>query len=248
VTVAAGETIGVAIDTAEALTCPEGYELQEAEFADGGLFDNLPVGLARLLAESSRPHTKAPLPVEYFYIGPDRQRYRIPVAPDLPACEGEYPPAACRELTHDIASETAVLGGAIGTARKYELYRELTSDNWRLNLSQLSQEVADLLDASQSGGTPGQPDGRPQNCHDRLSEKCYQLLGVGSNPNAILAADLELRSLQPGHLHGFGIYWRSSQFQFGPAARKLRHDRPGLDPSPTDGVFFGVGHHAGGLP
>ena len=151
-TVAAGETIGVAGDTAEALACPEGYELQEAEFADGGLFDNLPIGLARLLAESSRPHKETPLPVEYLYIDPDRQRYRMPVAPDLPACEGGNPPAACRELTHDIASETAVLGGAIGTARKYELYRELTSDNWRLNLSQLSQGVADLMDANQSGG------------------------------------------------------------------------------------------------
>jgi integrase/recombinase XerD len=40
-------------------------------------------------------------------------------------------------------------GGAIGTARKYELYRELTSDNWRLNLSQLSHDIADMLEASQ---------------------------------------------------------------------------------------------------
>jgi hypothetical protein len=40
-----------------------------------------------------------------------------------------------------------VLGGAIGTARKYELYRELTGDNWRLNLSQLARRMADTIDA-----------------------------------------------------------------------------------------------------
>ena len=34
------------------------------------------------------------------------------------------------------------------TARKYELYRELTGDNWRLSLSQLSRKVADTIDAS----------------------------------------------------------------------------------------------------
>ncbi|MBW2671012.1 MAG: patatin-like phospholipase family protein, partial [Deltaproteobacteria bacterium] len=128
------------------LVCPDGYELVEAEFADGGLFDNLPIGLARLLSESSTLHKKEPLPVEYIYLDPNRERYETPVSKDKRACEGENPPEACRELTFDLASEAVVLGGAIGTARRYELYRELTSENWKLNLPQLSLKIADIMD------------------------------------------------------------------------------------------------------
>lgn len=127
--------------------CPDGYELVEAEFSDGGLFDNLPIGLARLLSEASRRHRENPLPIKYVYLDPDRQRYQSVVSEDKRVCEGENPPEACRKLAFNFASEAAVLSGAIGTARMYELYRELTSDNWRLNLSQLSLQVADKIDA-----------------------------------------------------------------------------------------------------
>ena len=140
------------------LVCPDGYELTEAEFADGGLFDNLPIGLARLLSESSTLHKKEPLPIKYIYLDPNRERYETPVSEDKRACDGENPPEACGKLTFDIASEAVVLGGAIGTARKYELYRELTSDNWKLNLSQLAYNIADIMDA------------------DALDEKCPSVL------------------------------------------------------------------------
>jgi hypothetical protein len=131
------------------LVCPEGYELAEAEFADGGLFDNLPIGLARLLSESSTRHRKQPLPVNYIYIDPDRQRYDTRVPEDLRACDGDPPPDACREMTFNLASEMVVLGGAIGTARKFELFRELTGKNWQLNLNRLSQQLAGLIDRNQ---------------------------------------------------------------------------------------------------
>lgn len=127
--------------------CPAGYELTESEFADGGLFDNLPIGLARELSESSRLHKKMTLPITYLYLDPERQRYEEPVSEDKSACEGENPPEACRELTYNLTSEAAVLGGALGTARKYELYRELTGDNWRLNIPQLTRKIADIIDA-----------------------------------------------------------------------------------------------------
>ncbi|MDX2453899.1 patatin-like phospholipase family protein [Desulfosarcina sp.] len=131
------------------MICPDGYELSEAEFADGGLFDNLPLGLSRLLAESSRRHKETHLPVRYIYLDPDRRRYASAASEAKRACEGDNPPDACRQMTFDLASEAVVLGGAIGTARKYELYRELTSDNWRLSLSQLSRNIADIVDANQ---------------------------------------------------------------------------------------------------
>jgi len=134
------------------LVCPDGYELVEAEFADGGLFDNLPIGLARLLSESSSQHKKELMPIKYIYLDPNRERFKTPASEDKRACEGENPPEACAELTYDLSSEAVVLGGAIGTARKYELYRELTSDNWKLNLSQLAYNIADIMDADKRDG------------------------------------------------------------------------------------------------
>lgn len=151
--------------------CPEGYELTEAEFADGGLFDNLPIGLARTLAESSALHKKKPLPVKYIYVDPNRERYQTNTALEKRACDSDTPPEACRTLTYNLASESVVFGGAIGTARKYELYRELTGDNWRLNLSQLARKMADIIDAQAPDVNcdTGLPyfDGQPS-CSDRL--------------------------------------------------------------------------------
>ena len=127
------------------LVCPSGYELDEAVFADGGLFDNLPIGLARKLAEEHTRATANPLPVTYIYLDPNRIRYDPPKAPDLSACASATPPAACRVLDFSIFSESGLLLGAMGTARRYELYRETTSDFWQLNLSQLSYQLSELL-------------------------------------------------------------------------------------------------------
>ena len=128
------------------LVCPQGYVLDEAEFADGGLFDNLPVGLARTLAEFNSRAFKDPLPVTYIYLDPNRIRYEAPDPPDNTACASSNPPEACRIMEFSLFTESSLLVGAIGSARSLELYRETTSDNWRLNLSQLSYELAQNLD------------------------------------------------------------------------------------------------------
>ena len=131
------------------LICPEGFELDEAEFADGGLFDNLPIGLARTLAERNRSASRDPFPVTYFYIDPNRIRYEEPEPPDYTACASDNPPEACRIMEFSFFSESNLLVGALGTARRYELYRETTSDNWQLNLSQLSYQLASILNEQQ---------------------------------------------------------------------------------------------------
>ena len=130
---------------ASGLACPNGYELAEAEFADGGLFDNLPLGLARILAERHIDASKNVLPVTYIYLDPNRQRYSSPPAEDRRACAGDDPPEACRIMEFSFLTEHRLLLGALGTARSYELYRELTSEYWSLNLSQLGLELADIL-------------------------------------------------------------------------------------------------------
>lgn len=127
------------------LLCPTGYQLDEAEFADGGLFDNLPIGLARTLAEVSSKAFRNPLPVTYLYIDPNRLRYEIPDPPDKRACTSDNPPEACLIMDFSLFSESKMLVGAYGTARKYELYRETTSVNWRHNLSQLAYQLAQIV-------------------------------------------------------------------------------------------------------
>jgi len=134
--------------TVTKLVCPDGYELAGAEFADGGLFDNLPLGLARQLAEQHVHAAENVLPVTYVYLDPNRLRYDIPPATDQRACTGDSPPDACKLMDFSFFTEHELLLGALGTARKYELYRELTSEYWSLNLAQLSYELADTLAAT----------------------------------------------------------------------------------------------------
>ncbi|MFV1997498.1 MAG: patatin-like phospholipase family protein [Acidiferrobacterales bacterium] len=130
--------------------CPKGYQLEEAEFADGGLFDNIPVGLARILAESGKQAKKNPIPVNYLYLNPNRLRYDKPRASDSSACSSDNPPPACRKMEYNISSESSLLLGALGTARSNELYRELSGDQWALNLSEIAYGMANELKAKGS--------------------------------------------------------------------------------------------------
>ncbi len=143
----AGPTPPTAAPAQAGLRCPHGYALAEAEFADGGLFDNLPIGLARLLAESSKRAAANPLPVLYLYLDPDRIRYETPAPQRGSACERADPPPACRQLEFGVQSESRLLLGALGTARRYELYREFTSDLWTLSLSDLAGALGQRLEA-----------------------------------------------------------------------------------------------------
>ena len=138
--------------------CPEGYELDRAEFADGGLFDNLPIGLARVLAEDRVDVPRDALPVSYVYLDPNRTRYQQPKTRKFEACYGANPPAACDQMEYSFSSESSMLLGALGSARRYELYRELTSDRWAYNLSSLSYELADSLAESTN----------PSDCNNEL--------------------------------------------------------------------------------
>jgi len=133
------------VDMDSKLVCPEGYEISEAEFADGGLFDNLPIGLARILAEQKTSAEYNPYPLTYLYLDPSSVRYKIPQLDEGLACDSANPPESCQTLKYNLFSEGRLLLNAMGTARTYELYRELTSDNWQLNMSEIGYRLADLL-------------------------------------------------------------------------------------------------------
>ena len=141
----ATETPAAPTPTSE-LQCPEGYELNEAEFADGGLFDNIPLGLARKLAERGPVNATNPLPVSYIYLDPDPVRFRSTVKRKASPCERPDPPAACREMAFGLIEQGGLLGEAYGSARKYELFREITSDHWRLNLGLIGRDLIQALE------------------------------------------------------------------------------------------------------
>lgn len=130
-----------------ALLCPDGYNLVEAEFADGGLFDNIPLGLARKLAENNVFANDNPLPVSYVYLDPDPVRYRVAKPAHKDRCQSETPPAACREMKFGLISQGSLLVDAFGTARKYELFREIVSDRWRLDMAVISEDLVNKLKA-----------------------------------------------------------------------------------------------------
>ena len=89
---------------------------------------------------------KNPLPVTYLYIDPNRLRYETPDPADNRACASDNPPGACLIMDFSLFSESKMLVGAFGTARKYELYRETTSANWRYDLSQLPYQLAQIVE------------------------------------------------------------------------------------------------------
>lgn len=138
------------IPAASRLACPEGYVLTEAEFADGGLFDNIPLGLARKLAENNIHARKNPLPVSYLYIDPDPMRYRVTGTKKEDRCKGEHPPAMCREMEFGLISQGSLLVDAFGSARKYELFREIVSDRWRLDMAVISTDLVNRLKTEHS--------------------------------------------------------------------------------------------------
>ena len=146
------------------LSCPEGYELGESEFADGGLFDNLPIGLARTLAENNTRSRANPFPTTYIYLDPDRLRYEKPGEQSGHPCAKENPPSSCDEMEYSFRSEIHLLVDAFGTARTYELYRELSSETWMGNVVQLSRQFAQLL------------------INDNNSRNCNELLPYFSEP------------------------------------------------------------------
>jgi hypothetical protein len=77
-------------------------------------------------------------------------RYQIPEKRKFEACFSDNPPPACQELEYSFSSESGLLFGALGTAQSYELYRELTSETWSYNLSQLAYQTAELIEGTNS--------------------------------------------------------------------------------------------------
>jgi predicted acylesterase/phospholipase RssA len=104
------------------------------DYVDGGVFDNVPVGLTVDLVEATR--APAPLrPVWYVLVDPDRRRF-------APAPVGE-PEVAGR--TPVLSEQLQLLGRLVGTARASELSRAVRSGGWSRTTRRLLRDAAEVF-------------------------------------------------------------------------------------------------------
>lgn len=106
--------------------CPAGTDLKEASFLDGGIFDNIPLGAGRVLAEPPPEQDRQSWAERsrrqwFFFIDPGNRR-------NVPE-EGDYPEQG-RRVTYGLKGMTSFLPGVLDTLGDYELYTLLRSGRW----------------------------------------------------------------------------------------------------------------------
>ncbi|WP_168210796.1 patatin-like phospholipase family protein [Persicimonas caeni] len=129
----------------EVLSCPdiEGQPAQICwgDFIDGGVFDNVPLGLAAAMAETRRAARHTPqAPMTYLYMDPDQRRMH-----------GADPTKTRRAIRGPGYSPRGLsfyaewLEGAIDSARSSELYHTLLDHLWNEGAAALAGRVAQTL-------------------------------------------------------------------------------------------------------
>lgn len=115
--------------------CPEGYAPASAEFIDGGLFDNVPLGTARTLAEPREEDVlthaaweQAARRYNYVYLEPGNRR--LPAGGDDRRRYAVSDGLEATPMTFGLRSQLRFVEGAVLTGRNYELYSVLRSGEW----------------------------------------------------------------------------------------------------------------------
>ncbi|HET7766461.1 MAG TPA: patatin-like phospholipase family protein [Burkholderiales bacterium] len=111
-------------------------------FVDGGIFDNIPLGATKVLAEGG--DTEADRRITYIYIDPDQTRNQGRVARKDEDKTSKGDPKDTR-LRYDIGSQLAFLPGSIGSARSYELHKEMATGEWTASVSVMREEIVTEL-------------------------------------------------------------------------------------------------------
>lgn len=121
-------------------------------FIDGGVFDNVPLGVAVAQIESrlrQRRGTRPVRPVRYLYIDPGKRRRK----------DGAAGPRA-RHVTPSFRGLSTFLGGAVSTARNYELHNVLRYNHWNRPVPDMADAAARILSGQPpcpTAGPPGPP-------------------------------------------------------------------------------------------
>lgn len=104
-----------------AAECPQNYVPTTGDFVDGGVFDNVPLGVARALAELHPKPDDAQY--NYIYLDPaSRRPIRV-----------EVDNSPTQSAGFGLFSQLSFLGGAIASGEEYELYNVLRSADWSGN-------------------------------------------------------------------------------------------------------------------
>lgn len=121
--------------TNKASKCPDGYLARTDEFLDGGVFDNVPLGIAKALAEpkptdqdKKSTWKKSARRYNYVYIDPGNLR-DTSNEKNADMLDKEKT-AANDEMTFGLQKQLKFLTGAINTGRNYELYNILRGGEW----------------------------------------------------------------------------------------------------------------------
>lgn len=98
--------------------CPQDYLPATSDFVDGGVFDNVPLGVAQALTElRNKPDD---VQYNYIYLDPGSRRpNRIQNDEGIITSNG-----------FGLISQLSFLGGAIASGEQYELYNVLRSSDW----------------------------------------------------------------------------------------------------------------------
>lgn len=150
-------------EAAQPYECPSGYYPRIDGFIDGGVFDNVPLGIAKALAEprewdlNTRKRWKnTARPFSYIYLDPDIRRsvtqgVSLYVKQKNNVQKGDD--SDSRFTASGIRSHLRFLRGAISTGRNYELYNVLRGGGWTSHSYDFTCQLLDAisLDASSTG-------------------------------------------------------------------------------------------------
>jgi hypothetical protein len=121
--------------------CGPDTSTETGVFVDGGIFDNIPLGATKVLAEAG--DEEADRRITYLYIDPDQTRNPERVGKKDKAKTDDDPKKS--QLPYDISSQLGFLPGSVGSARSYELHKEMASGEWTASISVKREEVVGEL-------------------------------------------------------------------------------------------------------
>jgi predicted acylesterase/phospholipase RssA len=131
--------------------CPGSYSPQTAVFVDGGVFDNIPLGSAKALAEEHLSNTARRS--NYIFMDPDNRRH-------LSQGSGTHSTGPTVKnnntrpdfVSYNLIDQLKFIGGAVLTARNYELYKVMTSGDWNSQTSYYANLLTRLIDGKLAQG------------------------------------------------------------------------------------------------
>jgi len=149
--------------------CPDDHVPLVDDFIDGGLFDNIPLGAARALAEptrasrSQRPRWDAAgRRYNYIYLDPTIRRSLRHQPGYFPQESVDQPYAlggGGKSPTFGLRSQLfSFLGGAIQSGRDYELYSLLRRGDWTNQVYLLAERLQAAVRARQDGAPTAVPE------------------------------------------------------------------------------------------